>query len=831
MRAASRFVPAKARQRLPYFAPCLLALALPSSFTWADSTDPDSEKRLDTVTVVSTGNRGSQRTVADSPAPIDVISNEQLTKTGKTNLKDILGALIPSLNFPSRNIGGTSWLVPGFTMRGLNGDEALVLVNGKRRHNTAVMNNQARLANGGTPVDLDRIPVSLIDHIEVLRDGASAQYGSDAIAGVINIILKTKDNGGTSDTTTGQTYSGDGFVLNQQTNYGVALPNDGFLNFSIDAKKSERTYRNEVATSRLYPLVNGRPDPREATADRHFYGKYYGNPDERTVDTGYNLELPLPDDLLFYSFSTFSYKDAASYTGSVLPNSVRNIESVYPNGFLGERGIYERDYQVAAGLKGALPFNGWEQWSWDASSTYGEDHANLNGLTGLAASFGPTSPTSFHLSTQTFNQWTNNLDFSRHFDVGLPKPLDVSLGVEHRREEFKVESGDPEAYLLGPYTTPAGVHPPAGGGIYSALTPDDAGDISRNSYAGYVDLGTNITEKWYTGLAGRFEHYDDASGNTAIGKLTTRYELTPEWAVRGTYNTGFRAPSLAQINYSTTAATATVNADGSYNQFYTKLLRPDSPEARALGAEPLKPEKSQNVSVGVVYQQGPDLRVTLDAYQIEVKDRIVQTGLLTGPAVSNVLLSAGLNPDLAGQYYTNAVDTRTRGVDLVGEYTQHLINGWGKVNWSAAYSWNRTTILDIANTPAQLSSLGNTLFDRQKQADLTKALPRDRIALNGLWSVNDYNVNLRLTRYGSYTEVSTLPINDRTFSPKWITDLEVSKDLTKSLSLALGANNLFDKYPDKIGVVSPDNGAGQYGIFSPFGINGGFYYTKVSLRF
>jgi iron complex outermembrane receptor protein len=790
------------------------------------------EERLETVTVVSTGNRGAQRTVANSPTPIDVISNEQLTKTGKTNLKDILGSLIPSLNFPSRNIGGSSWLVPGFTMRGLNGDQVLVLVNGKRRHNTAVINNQARLANGGSPVDLDQIPTSLIDHIEVLRDGASAQYGSDAIAGVINIILKNKDSGGTSDTTTGQYYNGDGFTLSQQTNYGLALPNDGFLNFSVDAKKSARTYRNGSATSRLYNLLpNGQPDPRELTADRHFYGKSYGNPDERTVTTGYNLELPLPNDLQFYSFSTLSYKEAASYTGALLPSDNRSLPEVYPDGFNGERGFYERDFQVAAGVKGQAG-----EWDWDASSTYGQDHAKLNGLTGIAASWGPTSPTSFHLSTQIFDQLTNNLDFSRHFDVGLPKPLDVAVGVEHRWEQFEVQPGDEIGYAWGDYVIPAGQphageRPWAGGGIYSALTPEDAGKIHRNSYATYIDLGTNFTPQWYTGVAGRFEHYDDSSGNTAIGKLTTRYELTPEWALRGTFNTGFRAPSLAQINYATTSATGTVNADGTFDPFFTKLLRPDSGEAQALGASALKPEKSKNISVGVVFEPTRDLRMTLDAYQIELKDRIVQTGLLRGAAVSAVLEAQGFNPDLAGQYFTNAVDTRTRGIDAVAEYTQHLLDSWGQIRWSAAYSWNKTTILDIADTPSQLSSLGNTLFDRQKQADLTTAMPRDRIALTGLWSVSDFDVNLRLTRYGSYTETSTLAVNDRNYGAKWITDLEVAYALNKSASITVGANNLFDKYPDKVGVVSPDSGAGQYGSFSPFGINGGFYYTKLSLRF
>ncbi|MDE1167749.1 MAG: TonB-dependent receptor [Pseudomonas sp.] len=822
-------VPGKAYRHL--FTPCLLAMAIPTYGAWAEEPDTADTKKLDTVTVVSTGNRGAQRTVVDSPTPIDVISGEQLTKTGKTNLKDILGSLIPSFNFPSRNIGGSSWLVPGFTLRGLNGDQTLVLVNGKRRHNTAVMNNQARLANGASPVDLDQIPVSLIDHIEVLRDGASAQYGSDAIAGVINIILKTKDNGGTSDTTVGQYYAGDGFTVNQQTNYGLALPNDGFFNFSIDAKKTDRTYRNQAATAQLYNrLPNGQPDPREATADRHYYGKYYGNPSERTVTTGYNMELPLPNDLLFYSFSTLSYKEAQSYTGSVLPSSTRTLPEVFPDGYLGERGFYEGDFQVAGGVKGQL-----DEWAWDASSTYGQDHAQLNGQTGLAASLGPTSPTSFHLSTQIFDQWTNNLDFSRHYDIGLPKPLDVSVGVEHRWEQFEVQPGDPSGYTWGDYIIPAGqphagIRPGPGGGIYSALTPDDAGTIDRNSVAAYFDVGTNLTQRWYTGLAGRFEHYDDDSGNTAIGKLTTRYELNRQWAVRGTFNTGFRAPSLAQINYATTAATATVNADGSYNQFFTKLLRPGSGEAKALGAEPLKPEKSENISLGLVYQQSADLSVTLDAYQIKLTDRIVQTGLLTGTAVSQVLQANGFNPDLAGQYYTNGVDTRTRGVDLVSEYKQHLA-AWGDIRWSAAYSWNKTTILDIADTPAQLASLGNTLLDRQKQADLTKAMPKDRVALGGLWSWRDFNVNVRLTRYGKYTEVSNLPINDRTFSAKWITDLDVSYDISKSVTVAVGANNIFDKYPDKIGVVSPENGAGQYGSFSPFGINGGFYYTKLQVRF
>ncbi|KAF0812652.1 Colicin I receptor [Andreprevotia sp. IGB-42] len=821
--AAEQF-PGALSKRSRFWAGLALFSSLP--LAWAETAPSGQVQDV----VVTTGTRGEQRTVADSPVPIDVVTSEQIQATGKTGLKEILNQLLPSFNLPGINGGGTSWTVRATTLRGLSGDQVLYLVNGKRRHNTALINNLARVGNGGVPVDLDLIPVAAIDHIEVLRDGAAALYGSDAIAGVINIVLKKTDSGGESTTTIGQNYEGDGASGHQTLDWGIRLGEEGFAHFSLDAKANEAAPRGDPSSlAHVYnPLPNGQPDPRDKTVNRRTWGLSYGQGRDAVVSGAYNAELPV-NDIVLYSFSTLAYRNSRKNTGSFLPNNLNALPELYPDGFNAYRRIYETDFQVAGGARGTV-----SNWKWDLSSTYGQDHAKLDGENTLNATLGPASPTSFNLATQIYDQWTNNLDFTRGFDAGLAKPLDVSIGFEQRWEQYRILPGDPSSYAIGNYVIPGGffkgLHPQPGLASYNGTSPADSGEITRNNVAAYLDVGADITKQWYLGAAGRFEHYSDSAGNTASGKLTTRYEFTPGFAVRGTASNGFRAPSLAQTLYSSSTFTGQISPTGVWQTFPIKVLRVTSPEAKALGAEPLKPEKSLNYSVGFTLEPTRSARLTVDAYQIDISDRITQTSLLNGPVVSAILAANGLTPGLSAQYYTNAVDTRTRGVDVVGEYTSNL-DDYGAVKWSAGYSWNKSRITHIKDTPQQLRKIGYDLFNRQQQGDLTVGTPQDKLVLSGDWLIKQWNVNLRLTRYGDYVETGVYAANDRTYSAKWITDLDVSYAFTPNVNLAIGANNLFDVYPDKIGVIDAKTGNGGYGSFSPFGINGGFYYTRLTYRF
>jgi iron complex outermembrane receptor protein len=808
-------------------------------------------------TVVVTGVRGSQaRTIANSPVPIDVISRAQLTETGKSGLKEILSSVIPSLSLPAQNGGGTSASVKPFTVDGLSGDYVLVLVNGKRRHSTALINNLATVAGGSTPVDLDLIPPSAIDHIEFLRDGAAAQYGSDAITGVINIILKSGTDGGAAQSTLGAGYQHTGALAQENADYGLPFFG-GFAHFSLSAEHHEPQPANARSTGLLYPLVNGQPDPREASGNTN-YGSAYGlSTLTNGVNLAYNLAAPVGDGLEVYSFSTVSYRDIKDARGAYRPDDLSSLPQIFPNGFQAFRLIHETDFQVAGGVKGE--FAGWH---WDASSTFGRDFNWLGAANTLNASLGPSvDQTSFYMGQQIFQQWANTLDITRNFDIGLAKPLDVSWGFEHRWEQFIQVAGEPNSYVNGGYVVPNGgtpfdtlYHgqlPTAGLQSFTGTTPSDAGSHSRNNYAAYLDLGTNVTQPWYIGLAGRAEHYDDSSGNTVSGKLTTRYEIVPGLALRGAVNDGFRAPSLAEEDFSTTQNT-TVTLGGQQVTEQVKFLPVSNPLAKALGATPLRPERSVNYSAGLTFEPTSRLRATIDVYQIDISDRIVKSSAITGSAVTSILAPLGFSGLSSAQYFTNAVDTRTVGADLVTEYQQSL-GDFGQVRWSAIYALNDTKITHIKADPAVLKGFGYVLFNSQAQGQLTDSTPRDRIALGADWSREKWHVHLADTRYGAYTEPSTVQALDAHFSPKWITDLDISYDVNAHVKIAIGANNLLNVYPDrqpanKVNALAtdtvltgapgyslaayglPTNGNYIYGTNSPFGF-GGFYYTRIDFRF
>jgi len=792
--------------------------------------------------IVVTGVRGnSARTVANSPVPIDVISAKELQSTGRTGLKEILGNIIPSLTMPALGGGGTSASVRPISIRGLSGDYLLVLVNGKRRHTTSLINNLSRISGGSTPVDIDLIPTNAVGRIELLRDGAAAQYGSDAISGVINLILDSEPEGGQISFTGGQQYSKGAPLYQTQLGFGTAVGEGGFIRVALEAKYHDRARSSAEPVPYVYPLIGGQPDPREGNVDHVIAGGYARSNRDVVVNGSYNAELPIGDSTTLYSFSTYSYRNIKDGRAGIVPsptgyNGVANplvnadLTEIYPDGFQVYRRISEHDFQATFGVKGELA-----GWGWDVSTSYGRDRARLGGENTLNPTLGPASPTSFYLGTQIQTLWVNNLDFTRDYDIGLAKPLIISAGFEHRWEKFENHAGEPDSYRDGGYRTLRypNLAPFSPGLVaFTGTSPADAISLSRNNVAGYLDVSTSLTSRWFVGAAGRFEHYDDSAGNTGSWKVSTRYEITSHLAVRGGANTGFRAPSLAQRGISATQNNSTIV--GNERILTTsKFLPVNSPAALALGARPLTPEKSLSFTAGVTYENGP-LHVTVDAYQIRVDDRIVKTEFIgTGAAAAEIkaiLTAGGITGVNSAQFFINGVDTRTRGLDVVGEYTIHTENV-GTIRLGAAYSYSRTKLLRIASNPSQLSSLPIpiVLFGRQAQSDITSATPRDKVVLSTDWSLDRAHLLLRTTRFGRYAEASTVASGDRSFSPKWVTDLELGYDMTDRINLAVGANNLFDVYPEKNGVIAYD-GAGAYGYFAPFGLSGGFYYARVSLK-
>lgn len=802
-----------------------LALAAPAI---AADTDTDIDE------LVVTGTRGAPRTVIESPTPIDVLSSAELERTGRAGAFASLQTLVPSFNLPARAGGGTSTVIATGGLRGLNPDQTLVLVNGKRRHKTSLINSVSSLYNGSVPADLDLIPTSAIGRIEVLRDGAAAQYGSDAIAGVINIILKDGD-GGFIGGSWGQNFDrSDGELWQANAVYGFKVGEAGHLNLSVSAKSQELSNRAiPVAPNiQIYPrlIPSGLPDPRELTVDR-LVTRNSGVLPQEGVNLGYNFTYDLNDATEFYSFGTASRRLSDLPFTFRSPNNVNALPQIYPEGFRPNLVIRERDFEVAVGVRGDL-----SGWAWDVSTSYGYNRARENTSNTLNASLGPSSPTDFYIGQLKSTEWVNSLDITRGFELANGGDLQVSFGAQHRHETYAVSAGEPLSYAAGTYVIPpgqpfAGQRPATGAQATPGFTPEDASSSARDSFAGYVELGWTPTERFFAGVAARYEDYDDGSGSTLVGKLNARYELTDWLAVRGAVSTGFRAPGLAQQNYAASSSQFRLVA-GVLQLLQIKTLPVGAPEAVALGAEPLQPEESTNLSAGFTLEPLPNLAITVDAYRIDVDDRIAITSTLTGTAVSNILIANGLSGALSAQYYTNAIDTRTKGVDIVATWRTEL-GDMGSLRLTAGYNHNETKIRGIIPNPPELAALGANfvLFDRLSQGNLTTAIPKDKIALSANWTWGDVSLNLRQTRFGSYTVRQNLPANDRRYGPEWITDVEVAYKVREHLTLAVGSNNLFNNYPDANGIFNAGLGAGQYPGISPIGFTGGSYYARVQWDF
>jgi iron complex outermembrane receptor protein len=779
-----------------------------------------------TTEVIVTGSRGKPRTVTSSPAPIDIIGADQISKlAGSLQLRDVLTQLVPSYQAMAVGSSSQDSIVRPAGLRGMSGVHVLVLVNGQRRHNSASINlNSGNVSAGANPVDVDLIPASAIDHIEILRDGAAAQYGSDAIAGVINIILKTNKTGNSGSVEAGQRFEGDGTTISAQASQGFALPHDGSTTVSLAIKSSDKVVRNSDVTGTMYDTIGGQPDPREASANRRTYQG--GLPEIKSLDLVTNTVIPITDTSQFFATTTFTTRNARAGQAGRKPNANSNITAIYPNGFTPYYTMKEYDFQVSAGLKGT--FKGWDS---TLGTTFGRDHVINGADNSLNASLGAASPTSFETYSSQFDQWTTNLDLTRHFDVLGGKALQVSTGAEFRHENYQTHALDEAAYANGGYYYTSGTNKgkPALTGAQGAIIvlPNDEADVTRNVTAAYVDLALDVTPKWLITGAARFETYDDSAGDVVSGKVSTRYKVSDWLTVRGAASTGFRAPSLAQIGYAQTGTQFNL-VGTTYQLIESKIVKTDSAVGQALGAQPLKPEKSRNYSAGFALTPGHGFTLTLDAYQIELDDRIQLTGLLSSAGVKAILIANGFSGDQYVRYFTNAIDTNTQGIDLVATYNLST-DSFGRFRTTLGYNHNETKIDHIADTPAALAGLGLTLFDRQTQGYITELQPKDKVILGLDWSAGPYAVNIKETRYGEFNLLGATAATDQKFGAKFITDLEISRTFGDGYRIAIGAYNLLDVYPDK-NTIANTIGSSPYAAYSPFGGYGGYYYARLSWK-
>lgn len=817
--------------------------------------------------IIVTGVRGAPRTVAESPAPIDVVGADKLQGTGSAEFGEALSKLLPSINFGATHAGVFSIGRP-ITNRGLAPAYTLVLVNGKRRHNSAFLNNSTADTSGANPVDVDLIPTSAIDRIEVLKDSAAAQYGTDAIAGVINIQLAEKE-GLSGDFTYGTLYDANGKPDSWKgtLRYGTRIGDGGFLTISGDIRKRGGAWWNLPATD---TNVYGRPANRSIdqivassgltrtqveaniaeaaarNADWSRDGAHNGDPQIEAFNLAYNAQLPVTENVTLYSFGTYGERDAQIGNNFRRPNSTANFTALFPDGYYPLNNIDENDFQIVGGLRGVLA-----GWDYDVSSSFGRNYSHQYSKLSVRPSLGPTSPTYWpNLANFEFRQWTHNIDLHRDVEIGLAKPLSIAIGGEYRLDRFRTFAGDPLAYTPATYSFRPGdqqydwnVGVTASPVVQAAivLSPADEADISRKVYAGYIDLGLYPIDAWYIGAAVRAEHYSDGSGSPVGLKLNSRFEVSPALAIRGTIGAGFRAPSLTQIGYAQT--------DGRTSSFFNaatgltelrptvaKLVTADSTVGQLLGAKPLKAEKTWNAGLGIVFTPTPSLSVTLDGYHIRIKNRIERTGRLFGTGISGILGANGLSDIEQAEYFINAADTTTKGFDLVADYSTRL-GDLGKIGLTFAFNYSKTKVTDVVDTPAQLfgsngASLlgaGSVFFGGDKIGELEVLQPHTKLVSTLNWSKGIFGFNVTVTRYGKYTQ-RTAAGDDRHFGAKIITDASVSAKVTSFATLSAGATNLFDVRPETNGPGNPQTGQGYYGP-SPFNPAGGYYYGRIALAF
>ena len=888
-------------------------------------------------TVIVTGTRVQGMTAADSAAPVVVLGTDALKQgTGSVDLRDDLAQMVPSFTAQQRG-GDLGNNTLSAALRGLSPNDTLVLVNGHRRHGTANIQVSANGFTGGSASpDLSLIPQSAIDHVEVLLDGAAAQYGTDAIGGVVNIILKNKSSGGILQADIGQYYAGDGQSYDVSFNMGLPLFDKGFANITVDkgfngwTQRAGADSRLMTATGTVVPTGTIGPanpitgivpcsggnclNPATIT-NLYRYPRSnanYGNAEKQATLGVLNAGYDFSDAIQLYAFGSIGHRFLITHEGNRLPNQTlatpgsnqpcsaanpdgyntaqtangtpacaigfgltpTTVGSVpltgstfntggmptglnaqgqvissgqagtvftpgeliyYPNGQITSEVIKQDDYQYNSGMKfSALG------WNIDADVGYGKDIDNIYTWGSAVKTLyldTHTTPSNFYDGRFTASQFTGTIDAVHQFAVGLASPLTVAVGAEAREDTYRLDQGEAASYYKeGPQSFPG-------------FTPSDAGDHSRKNYAGYVDFAVAPIEQLQLDIAGRVEHYTDF-GDAQIGKITARYDFSPQWAVRGTISTGFRAPTPAEEYYTATnvsPSSATIQ------------LEANSAAAKVLGLPNLEPEISTEYSAGLVAHPLDDLSVTIDAYSITLGNRIVasgkvysQGGAINTQLVNTAIAVAGnvLDPTATQNAVTaflNGLDTLTQGVDLTANYPTDF-GDYGSVNWTLAGNYNSTSISSVAPPPAVLlaANAGATFFTPITLYNFSHSTPTTKVGLTANWSLDALGLTVRETYYGPMHNLTSpnggLPYYNTSQAAVGLADLEVRYNVTEALQLAIGADNIFNIQPGTHPYVSLTPVNGQTPLIDNSNVigdpnstvwdpNGGYYYARVTYNF
>ena len=786
------------------------ALAQSASATSPQDLTDDAAGTATTVDdIVVTGTRAPSRSRLDTLAPVDVVTAETLETRGTTEFAAALAQTVPSLTFPRPSANDGSDTVRPATLRGLSPDQTLVLLNGTRRHASALVNVNGVVGRGSAAVDLNAIPTPALDRVEVLRDGASAQYGSDAIAGVVNLRLKERSSGGGASVTYGQyltdveTARGardeeDGQSVTASAWQGFALGSDGFLTLSAEYTNREPTNRADYDPR---PAANGAITAR------------FGDPEVEQWTVFANAGKPLNQTWEAYGWAGYQNRDSESAAFPRLSDNANNVPTVYPNGFLPMIGVEAEDISGGAGLRGEIA-----GWLSDFSVVYGRNALDFRTENSINSTYGANSPTSFDSGSLIYDQLVVGADFTRPFEIGLSGPLNFAWGAEYRRETYEIQAGQPESYNRGPVAAAA---LQAGSQGFVGFQPSNEVDADRHNIALYADVEIPLTDKLTVEGAVRYEDYSDF-GDTRTGKFSARYDFNPNFALRGSISTGFRAPALQQSFYT---STNTVIQDG--QPVETGTFPATSAVATALGARPLKAETSTNYSLGAVVRLGR-FDLTVDAYKIDIDDQIVLSELIGrgfSPQVASLLDPLGVS---SARFFLNGVSTSTEGVDVVGRYrlpTETL----GDFDFTVAANYNDIT---VEETPTSSSTLNPVppLFGRNRVLTLEDGTPEVKVSASADWSRDRLGATLRATHYGDVLQPGSTAASDYRTGAKTVVDLEGRYQLTDRVGLAVGVDNLFDEYPDYTPASLNNNGVLGFPYYSPFGFNGRYAYARVSLR-
>ena len=857
------------------------AIAQTPAATAADAAD-----EAEAPSIVVIGSRRTDRTVTDSASPVDVIGAAELGAQPSANMLDSLKNIVPSFFVGQNSISDASTFVRAPSLRGLPADEILVMLNGKRYNRSALVQvfvgADTGLSFGSQGADISAIPSIAIKNLEVLRDGATAQYGSDAIAGVLNYGLRD-DAGFELVARYGQYYDhGDGKSYQVAGNVGFKLGDSGFVNVSGEYNDDGQTSRgatrpvavafaaeNPSLASKLpfFPLPaqiwgSSPSDGYKAVLNAGFditdSTKFYlfGNLAHSRAEQSFNFRSSLlgtrpfttttgaVNNLGGRSFFQHPYFQTLCPAGNatcpaggyVQDSNTFNLRSIYPAGFTPIFvGVTEQAFGTG-GFKGKTDGG----FSYDLSASLSRNSLDLSMFNSISPSFGGASQTSFKFGKLIQREFDANLDLTQEVDAGLASPVTFSGGAEFRRESFTATEGDLQSYGAGPYATPHPLFIQTAPGIFAATgtftatespsasgyggtSPRYAGKHSEKSYGAYVGAEADISEQFTAGIAGRYEHYQ-SFGGAFVGKFNAIYHLSDAFAVRGTVGTGFHAPTPGQNN----TQNLTTNFVGG-NSLQIGTFPVTSTVAQFFGAKSLKPEKSTNFGLGFVFEPTSDLTLTVDAYSIKVRDRIFISKNFTVTAANIVALPELASVGVGGsvQYFTNSLDTTTKGIDVVGSYRTEL--GSGKLNLTLAYNYNKNNV-----TKFDAAAIGASQI-----VDAENLAPHHRLNLQGNWALGDFTLNAAEHYYSSWRAESDYP--GQRFGAKFTTDLDVSYTFADHFTLTVGANNLFNTKPDRIaasaanpiytvtnslsdGQVYPRNGG-------PFGFNGGFYYARVRIKY